>query len=525
MDSLFALKTVSSDFEVEYELLPVIDAARPLDVYCEDIANETAAIDNRLDSCQKQLDKLNADIDRLSCHADGLDYTIAVISGVVAGLIDIFFVGEWDFRSAKAFSNEEMNRKVMDFAKKNGYAGNQLAGAVSYIEKKFPFPGDNTWSGADIGVSALSHHLDDFKHHPTIVGLLYSIIDQFTATSTYFNSAAEVVKIPLIIDENGLLEGKTPAAKIASGIINWCFNVAKNRRGHLISDMAGSKSTAGAGMGIPGSLLSTLRELAALPGFKDKDFVKKLNQAYTKGIGSSENGQVDLGAFNSLFEGASSKFDMRTEGAIKHELQRQALPVLINEMTVRAFYFIRHFTTELKETGDVSLIEWKKVLPFGNRTISRMMTVAAGVFTMVDMADAAIAAAKKSGGIQSPLFAGQFILHINFVGIGRVAVAMYADVGMGIERIFRHRKRVALCNEQINLISAKVFYKQTDMWITAESTGKTIEKAYTIMERSIVYYIDAINEMHSDLKTISTLSPAIVDHNPDLIEEINDILI
>ena len=37
-----------------------------------------------------------------------------------------------------------------------------------------------------------------------------------------------------------------------------------------------------------------------------------------KGIGTGK-GQVDLGVLNSLFEGASSKMDVRTERAVGHD--------------------------------------------------------------------------------------------------------------------------------------------------------------------------------------------------------------
>ena len=67
----------------------------------------------------KQLDDAYADIERLTCQADGYDYAIAISSGIIAGLIDLFFVGEWDFKNAKKQSNIAINNKILDFAKKD----------------------------------------------------------------------------------------------------------------------------------------------------------------------------------------------------------------------------------------------------------------------------------------------------------------------------------------------------------------------------------------------------------------------
>lgn len=435
------------------------------DLYCpgkaqpENGKNETLTLNENLTYEQKVLafeqayGEAQDEIERLTSIADGLDLTLAISSGIVAGLLDIFFVGEWNFAEAKTISNEQINRKIQDFAMKNGlekwveekknnprvkkgYDINRLETAVAFLEETFPMPGDNTWKGHGINVSSSTHHLDDFKHHPTIVGLICSILDQFTRESTYHNRFGETYKIPMEVDENGMLEGKTPTVKVSAGIINWCINVAKQQQGHLMSDMAGSKNTAGAGMGLPGDFMSMLREMASLPGFKDTDFALKLTKAYQYGIGTGEN-QVGLGALNNLFEGASSKFDMRTELAIKHELKRQSIPVILNEIVVRTFYLVRHFVSELREVGDVSLIEWKKILPFKNRTIVRMLTISTGVMEVFDFADAGL----RSGGNL-----GMFVLRVNFVGVGRFAVAGSVDILMGIKK---NRLELAMSSAEV----------------------------------------------------------------------------
>ena len=178
--------------------------------------------------------------------------------------------------------------------------------------------------------------------------------------------------IPVTVNEYGNFVGKNSVTKLFSGMINWFITVAKtiaNRKGHLMSDMAGSHTSVGGGSGVPGKFMSLMKELAVLPCFKDTKFNENLRKAFQNGIGTG-NKQVSLGACNKLFEGASSKLDMRTEMAVAHELKRQAIPVVINEVLVRGFYFVRRLCMELKEKGEFSAVDWKKVIPFNNRTIA-----------------------------------------------------------------------------------------------------------------------------------------------------------
>ena len=99
--------------------------------------------------------------------------------------------------------------------------------------------------------------------------------------------------------------------------------IAHNWFGHLVSDMGGSKNTAGGGMGIPGLFLSLLKELASIPPLNMTPLSEVVSDFYSK-----------------------DKFDMRTELAIVEHLGKQAIPVILNEAIVRTFYFVRRLITE-----------------------------------------------------------------------------------------------------------------------------------------------------------------------------------
>ncbi|SFC27581.1 hypothetical protein [Butyrivibrio sp. YAB3001] len=446
---------------------------------------------------QKFLDDLNDaydEIENLTNQADGYDYALAVSSGIIAGLIDSFWVGEWDFRKAKGKASEEIAKKIVAYAKKHsGYAkwcdGVDKTGkwikrkpdshisAVEFLEELYVLPGDTGWNFAGSGVSPTSHRLDDFCHHPTLVGMISCIIVQFTGTAKYHPSSGEIITLPVTVNKYGNFVSDKAFGKVFAGIINWFFNVAKtlkNRKGHLISDMAGSISSVKVGndgAGIPGTVMSTLKELSALPCFQDTAFAENLRKAFQNGIGSGKS-QLDLGVFNNLFDGASSKFDMRTELAIKKELKRQAIPVVINEIVVRAFFFIRRFIEQMRVKRSLMEIEWKRLLPVNNRTIVRMMTVASGTFCAVDIGDAAIRAGIESCG-NVAAFGGKFILRVNFVGIGRFTIAVGADLYMAARK---GRMELAIASGEVAntaLLEKKIIQEVAEI---NDNTDTKIEK-------------------------------------------------
>lgn len=544
MGTIVDFRSTCNDLDVEFEVMPLVDIDNIEDERQRRIVAGTAEIDEQLSEVQDKIAKLNTDIDKLTNHADGLDYAIAVTSGIITGILDATIVGEWNFAEAKKETYKELNSKVIDFAKNQPnyipYCNttlenlkkvppssvnprrkpkdpDRLETAIEFLEFQFHLPGDGAYRSGNFGIDGNTHRIDDLCHHPTIVGLVCCVIVQFTGHTKYVNKYGEDIDIPVTVNEYGNFVGKNPVTKLFAGVINWFITCAKtiaNRKGHLMSDIATPA-------GLPGSVLSIITELASIPCFRNEDFSLRLRDAFKNGIGTGK-GQIDLGAFNVLFEGAQSKLDVVTEKALMHELKRQAMPVVINEILVRASYFIRRFISELKEKQDVREVEWKKVIPFNNRTIVRMMTIATGTFTTIDMADAAVHAATKS--VDASTFFSNMLLRVNFVGVGRFAIAVTSDVGMGISRSVKRNQRMKLQKEQILLLDAKVYYKQAGMWIAAEDVGETLEEAYGMMEKTTETFAQAVVDVRDSLNNIGEMATAIEDKNPGLIDDITDIL-
>ena len=582
--ALVKLKSEADDFAVEFEVIPAVDES---DSKRSEIRAELKEIEDNIQYTQGKLDKINSEIDRLTNQADGIDYALAVTCGLITGIVDAAFVGEWDFKKAKDESSKDINNKVINYAKKDprymnwcSYTdkGNlrvkpkdpdRLPTAIEFLEEKYKLPGDSEWDvktqivnfakkngfegkGYDdavaflnktmprnggwgtieVGVTKATHHLDDFCHHPTLVGLICCVVVQFTGITTYSNSKGEKSKFYVDINEYGKFVSDEKWGKVFAGVINWFFNVAStinNREGHLFSDMAGSLSSANkgnAGAGLPGSFISTAKELAALDIFKDTNFNENLRKAYQNGIGNGPK-QLDLGVFNSLFEGAkSNRMDMRAEMAVANELKRQSVPVILNEVLVRGLYFVRRFVEQLKSVKSVSEVDWKAMVPFRNRAIVRMITVASGTFTAFDLADAAIETAIKNpeACVDLTSFMSKMILRVNFVGIGRFGVAIVTDASMGVVRGIDVNKRMKLCQEQIEWSEAKVYYKEADMWISAEDTGKAIQEAYDTAEKATQYYAESIADIEENMGVISGELAQVASTDAEFASDIKDIL-
>ena len=103
MSELVSWKNSVDGFEVEFEAISPVDFSGVKDERQLEILEGLQNVNEQIRVNQDLINKLNADIDRLTNSADGLDYTIAVASGIIAGLIDSFFVGEFSIDNAKDF--------------------------------------------------------------------------------------------------------------------------------------------------------------------------------------------------------------------------------------------------------------------------------------------------------------------------------------------------------------------------------------------------------------------------------------
>ncbi len=386
------------------------------------------------------LAQVNQQLERYTFDGDKTDYAVAIASGVLAGIVDAIFVGELSLEVANQWGNDQVKKIVLNVAKYQGYDGKELSQAVRYLEEMFPVAADKA---TDAFGGGLQHHLRDFSHHPTPVGLICSILTQFTGK--VYGTDVHGAFMAVTLEADGLaLVGRNFPEKITLGVINWIF--------HMASDIAGSSGTimkGSLGTGLPGPIISLVKEISAMPLFKKQD--AKGHKELSVYISKLFNGTL-LGERDENGRLIPLKFDLRTEMGLGMQIGKQAVPVVLNECVVRTFYLIRRLIRELSRNdiqniSNLDQVNWKAIIPFHNRTVDRMIMISSMTFTMADTADATVHAAIESCG-NWIFFSGVFVSRFNYVGAGRAAVAI-------VKEISNEQKEAELLHEKLILTNAK----------------------------------------------------------------------
>ena len=374
-------------------------------IFPSSISEALVEASDELNNLDDQLNETLKTIKKLTPNCDKYDYILSASSGALCGIIDVFLVGKPGESPLGDITDEWFANRTIDFAKLCGYQGEKdsLSSAVSYLEQKFKIPYDQSVGGGVfrelINLTPSNHHFKSLGHNPTLLGLFFSILNQFTNTSDFI-SDGELISLNNS-DGKFELKGNNIPGKLFCGIANWI--------GHLISDMSGSSSSKGRGMGIPSPIWSWSNNVIAIKrklNIPASEFDKSVNELALK-----------------LFEkGYDSRFQTT-----------QAIPVFINEMVVRLFYSIRrlikYYTSTPKENRNGKLL-WKTCEPFSNATVKRMLTVAHGTFCLIDIGDASIRAISTGGGTFNAV---EFFMRLNIIGVGRFTISIYGEIKRGIQ--------------------------------------------------------------------------------------------
>ena len=377
-----------------------------LDLSIDDDSFGFDAIDNALAQAEEELVVLNETVEsikKLKPQCDKLDYILAASSGALCGVVDIFLVGKPGESPIGDITDKWFANRIMDFAKlchpeKKEF--DSLESALRFLEKQFKVPYDQTGLGdagrVVFGMNAKNHHFKSLAHNPSLLGLFFSILDQFSNTS-HFISDGQLISLQQA-DNKWELQGGSIPGKLFCGFVNWF--------GHLMSDMSGSQSSARAGnrgMGVPSPLWIWTNDIIAIKA--------KL------GLSATEADKAMNKLALEIFE---KGYDTRFQTA-------QAIPVFLNELLVRLFYAVRRLFRYFFETSEAERsfkIMWRKCEPFSNPTVKRMLTVAHGTFCLADAGDA-VARAFVSG--IGTFDVSEFVLRLNVVGVGRFAISLYGE--------------------------------------------------------------------------------------------------
>lgn len=307
-------------------------------------------------------------------HCDKYDYILSVVSGVISGLVDTIFVGGAGKNSTHLISkntDDIFNKVVVNYSKidyhlrskTQNHIGNfprnipnSLEQSVHYLEMQYKVPYDAQFdkrlikNGTHLNMSAANHHLFSLAHYPDLVGLIFSILDQFNGTGTYFSSGHFVVS--QMKNDSFKLYGKSFVGKIFSGIVNWL--------GHLFSDAVGSsgaihKGNRGSGLPIPGTEIFQALNFT-IPKTDNITFSKIATKVF-------ENG-----------------YDLRHAAAT-------TIPVILNNLLTKLFWALKQYFYHKKSISEIFKTK-------NNPELNRMLLCSYGTFASIDITDASIHGAK-----------------------------------------------------------------------------------------------------------------------------------
>ena len=179
-------------------------------------------------------------------ECDKYDYLISAGCGAISGLVDIFLVGSPIDSKLQYFTDTQVDKSIMVFSKTCGWSPrqgneNNVSSAISHLENKFKVNYDQRHSG-DIDdlfrMSTRNHHMKSLAHSPSIVGLFFSILNQFTSTASFLDNG----KLTTVNTETFELQGHDLVSRLFCGIANWF--------GHIMSDIGGSSGASSRGSGV-----------------------------------------------------------------------------------------------------------------------------------------------------------------------------------------------------------------------------------------------------------------------------------
>lgn len=284
-------------------------------------------------------------------ECDELDYALAAASGALCGIIDIFLVGIPKKSVLGSISDKWFADKTKAFAKLCGWKGNdKLSSAILFLEKNFKVSYDQ--NGLGVSTSEVydlypsNHHFKSLGHNPTLLGLFFSILDQYTNSSDFVSVGNHIsVKNTSAVPE---LKGENIVQKIFFAFVNWI--------GHLMSDASGSSSGKGRGTGIPSPLLCWTNDIIVLKsklGLSHTDFINQI--AWLGGGTLAAGGSGILGG--GLLLGMAGPVGWAIAavalagggiGIIKNVADKKRLEYIFDEINVRNTYSLNLANAEIE---------------------------------------------------------------------------------------------------------------------------------------------------------------------------------
>lgn len=338
---------------------------------------------------------------------DRYDYIIAAFCGVASGLIDSFFVGRPGQSKFQNIADKEVDKIIIKLAEFKGWKPQSaekrtVANAIQQFEQWYGMGNRKDISNylkhgginydqhnskmtdnLVTNMTSSNHHIRSLAHAPDIVGLIFSIIDQFTNQSHFFEKGKLIS-----IRADSTLQGSNLVSKLFAGIANWL--------GHCISDVTGSSPNRRSNPNSRGSGIS-------IPFFE-------LFQFADKGSIGEDKLTIAETAVKMFEEGYDFRFGLA-----------MSIPVFINEMSIRLFWMLkRHYYHHepLKKCVPIVLARELTNKESNAIILRRMLLAGEGSLCLVDFGDAAV----RAKGVDATTYTIDFLLHLNFKAWKKFAV-------------------------------------------------------------------------------------------------------
>ena len=339
-------------------------------------------------------------------------YLLAAGCGLIAAALDLLWVGDFNLSEAHEWGKDKTEKFVIHIAQKKGYKGDSIKGAIKKLEElnEYKFIGDKATS---VYGGGLQHHLRDYSHHFSPIGLYFSLYTQFSNGKMV--GTDKFGKLLFTEIEDKTLIGGDVYEKLYNGVVVWFF--------HLVSDMCGSSGSVGEGTGIPGPILSMIKYFSSTP------FAKSISVKYKGddiGLSTMVSKLFNGTAFKDADHPRGIKFDLRTELGIGNYIVKKNMPNIMVEIITGVMFKIYVFRETLanKKIKDITLGELEEFLKARSLkghslSLDKMKALSFGVKNSIEGVHLVIGAAAKGGNVQR---AAYLLVNLDYYALGRFIV-------------------------------------------------------------------------------------------------------
>lgn len=246
-------------------------------------------------------------------ESDKVYYAVAAASGILTGMLSKFHLTEEQIKDIDEFKEKNWKPLVIGAANLIGYKKNDYKGASKYLVRRAVRTIEKNEKAKE--------YLCVLAEHPSLAGLLFSIITQFNKKLIVLNENGEISKCKL---PDYYVIGDSNAEKLVCAVFYWLFSIAANE--------AESKRRVIDELGIPKDLIKKIKEFANISFMKNilsnyEEAEKVFSEWLEKTIKDAElyDGQKkDTVKIHPLF----------AMMGIALNLAEDSFPVLINELSI-----------------------------------------------------------------------------------------------------------------------------------------------------------------------------------------------